>query len=121
MDQNRRDFLKGVGIAAAVAATGGLAVRDVEAAQPIKAGKRGMAHGLTLLTMNRGGEYVLGVKTDKGILDVPQAAKLLRMQAPATMDDLLQNEEGPSLNALVGTALKSNAASKAVPSSTDRL
>ena len=112
MDQNRRDFLKGAGIAAAAVATGGLTVKHVEA-EPIKAGKHGMARGLTLLTMRRNGEYVLGVKTDKGILDVPQAAKLLRMQAPATMDDLLQNEEGPSLNALVGTALKSKAASKA--------
>ena len=112
MDQNRRDFLKGAGIAAAAVATGGLTVKHVEA-EPIKAGKHGMARGLTLLTMRRNGEYVLGVKTDKGILDVPQAAKLLRMHAPATMDDLLQNEEGPSLNALVGAALKSKAASKA--------
>jgi 2-keto-4-pentenoate hydratase/2-oxohepta-3-ene-1,7-dioic acid hydratase in catechol pathway len=56
---------------------------------------------------------VLGVKTDKGILDVPQAAKLLKMHAPATIDDLLQNEDGPSLNALVDAALKSSAASTA--------
>ncbi len=112
MDQNRRDFLKGAGIAAAIAATGGLAVEHVEA-QPDKASERGMARGLTLLTMSRNGEYRLGVKTDKGILDVPKAAKLLKTHAPATMDDLLQNEDGPSLNALVRAALKSNAASTA--------
>ena len=112
MDQNRRDFLKGAGIAAAVAATGGLSAGHVEA-QPVKTSERGMARGLSLLTIRRNGEYRLGVKTDKGILDVPQAAKLLKMHAPATMDDLLQNEDGPSLNALVGTALKSNAASTA--------
>lgn len=112
MEQNRRDFLKGIGIAAAIAVTGGSAVKRVEA-EPVRASKYGMARGLTLLTMRRNGEYVLGVKTDKGILDVPQAAKLLHMQAPATMDDLLQNGKGPSLNALVGTALKSNAAGKA--------
>ncbi len=70
-------------------------------------------HGLTLLTIRRNGEYRLGVKTDKGILDVPQAAKLLNMHAPATMDDLLQNEDGPSLIALVDAALKSDAASTA--------
>jgi 2-keto-4-pentenoate hydratase/2-oxohepta-3-ene-1,7-dioic acid hydratase in catechol pathway len=112
MDQNRRDFLKGAGIAAAIAATGGLTVGNVEA-QPVKTNERGMAHGLILLTMRRNGEYRLGVKTDKGILDVPQAAKLLNMHAPATMDDLLQNEDGPSLIALVGAALESNAASTA--------
>jgi 2-keto-4-pentenoate hydratase/2-oxohepta-3-ene-1,7-dioic acid hydratase in catechol pathway len=71
---------------------------------------RGMARGLTLLTLRRNGEHQLGVKTDKGILDAPQAANLLRMYAPATMDDLLQDEDGPSLNALVDAALKSGAA-----------
>ncbi len=110
MEINRRDFLKGAGIAAAIAATSGLTVGQVEA-QPVKTNERGMAHGLTLLTIRRNGEYLLGVKTDKGILDVPQAAKLLNMHAPATMDDLLQKEEGPSLNALVDAALKSSAAS----------
>ncbi|MCL5123693.1 MAG: fumarylacetoacetate hydrolase family protein [Deltaproteobacteria bacterium] len=112
MDQNRRDFLKGAGIAAAVAVTGGLTAERVEA-QPAKTKERGMARGLTLLTMGRNGEYMLGVKTDKGILNVPQAAKILDMHAPTTMDDLLQKEEGPSLNALVDAALKSGAASPA--------
>src|SRR5947209_16593605 len=72
-----------------------------------------MARVLTLLTMRRNGEYGLGVKTDKGILDVNEASKLLHLHAPATMDDLLQNEDGPSLNALVDAASKSNAAQKA--------
>jgi 2-keto-4-pentenoate hydratase/2-oxohepta-3-ene-1,7-dioic acid hydratase in catechol pathway len=74
---------------------------------------RGMARGLTLLTLRRDGEYRLGVKTEKGILDVSAAAKLLHMHAPATMDDLLQNEDGPSLNALVEATSKSKAAEKA--------
>ena len=113
MDQNRRDFLKGAGLVAAVAATGGLTVQYAEAA-PARTGKRGMARGLILLTMRRNGECRLGVKTEKGILDVPQAAKLFHMHAPATMDELLQNEDGPSLNALVSAALKSGAASKAL-------
>ena len=69
-----------------------------------------MAHGLTVLTMRRNGEFRLGVKTDEGILDAPEAATLLRMHAPSTVDDLLQNEDGPSLNALVEAALQSRAA-----------
>jgi 2-keto-4-pentenoate hydratase/2-oxohepta-3-ene-1,7-dioic acid hydratase in catechol pathway len=68
----------------------------------------GMASGLTLLTLRRNGEFRLGVKTDKCILDVPEAARLLGMHAPATMDDLLQDEDGPSLNALLVAVLKSN-------------
>jgi 2-keto-4-pentenoate hydratase/2-oxohepta-3-ene-1,7-dioic acid hydratase in catechol pathway len=74
---------------------------------------RGMARGLTLLTMLRNGEYRLGVKTGKGILDAPAATQLLHMHAPATMDSLLQDEDGPSLNALVGAALESSAAHSA--------
>ena len=72
--------------------------------------RRGMARGLTVLTMRRDGALHLGVKTAKGVLDVPEAAKLLRMQAPLTVDDLLQHEEGPALNALVDAAQQSPAA-----------
>jgi 2-keto-4-pentenoate hydratase/2-oxohepta-3-ene-1,7-dioic acid hydratase in catechol pathway len=74
---------------------------------------RGMARGMTLLTMRRDGEYRLGVKTDKGILDAPHAAVLLHMYAPPTMDDLLQDEDGPSLTALISAALNSDGAQAA--------
>jgi 2-keto-4-pentenoate hydratase/2-oxohepta-3-ene-1,7-dioic acid hydratase in catechol pathway len=109
--KNRRDFLKLTG-AAALAATGGLRTAVAEV-KPAGNTQRGMARGLTLLTMRRKGEYCLGVKTGQGILDVQQAAKILKMKAPATLDDLLQNEDGPALNALVAAALKSKAAAAA--------
>jgi 2-keto-4-pentenoate hydratase/2-oxohepta-3-ene-1,7-dioic acid hydratase in catechol pathway len=81
--------------------------------------ERGLAHGLTLLTMRRNHAYRLGVKTAEGVLDVPEAARLLDLAAPASMDDLLQNEDGPRLNALVEAALQSPAARKAfVPENT---
>jgi len=72
--------------------------------------KKGMARGLTLLTMRRNGEYRLGAKTDKGILDVKRAAELLKIYSPATLDDMLQREEGASVQAVVEAAMKSNAA-----------
>lgn len=112
MQPNRRTVLKGAGAIAAMAATGKLSRARAETGD-VEQRERGIAKGLTLLTMRVQGEYRLGVRTDKGILDVPQAAKLLKMPAPATMDDLLQHEEGPSLNALVDAALKSRAAQKA--------
>lgn len=95
----------------AFASTTGVTAGGVEA-KPERKHERGMAHGLTLLTMRRNGEYRLGAKMEKGILDVPEAAKLLQMHAPATMDDLLQNQDGPSLNALVDAVLKSTSAQK---------
>ena len=105
----RRNVLKGAGAIAAVAATGGLTMGHAEAVSD-SARPRGMAHGLTVLNIRRNGVCVLGVKTEKGVLVVPDAAKALRMHAPADIDDLLQHEDGPSLNALVDAALKSSAA-----------
>jgi 2-keto-4-pentenoate hydratase/2-oxohepta-3-ene-1,7-dioic acid hydratase in catechol pathway len=71
-----------------------------------------MACGLTLLTMQHDGDFRLGVKTGKGVLDVTEASRLLHMHAPATMDDLLQDEDGPSLNALVDAACESSGSEK---------
>jgi 2-keto-4-pentenoate hydratase/2-oxohepta-3-ene-1,7-dioic acid hydratase in catechol pathway len=68
-----------------------------------------MARGLTVLNIRRNGEDSLGVKTDKGILDAQEAARLLHVHAPANIDELLQQEDGPSVNALVDAAMKSNA------------
>ena len=111
MKQDRRNILKGAGAMAAVAAAGGLTTTSYAETKPPRY-PRGMAQKLTLLTMHRNGEYRLGVKTDQGVIDVPETARLLKMHAPATMDGLLQTEDGPSLNALVDAALKSASAKK---------
>ena len=114
MDRNRRDFMKDTGAVAAFAMADGLPAK-LAAAQPSPAESHGsgMAHGLTLLNIRSGADYRLGVKNEKGILDVVEAAKILHMHAPATIDDLLQNQDGPSLNALVDAAAKSKPAQKA--------
>ena len=110
MGQNRREFLKGTGAACAIA----LAAQMPTQAEVTPAANRprGMAHGLILMTLRRQGEYRLAAKTPWGILDVSEAGKFLRMHAPATMDDLLQNEDGPSVNAVVNAASKSKAGLK---------
>jgi hypothetical protein len=113
MKENRRNFMKGTGAACALAFTNGLpaALTRTELGATES---RGMARGLTVLSIRRGSECRLGVKNEKGVLDVVQAAKILRMPAPATIDELLQNEDVPSLNALVDAAMKSKAAQKAL-------
>jgi 2-keto-4-pentenoate hydratase/2-oxohepta-3-ene-1,7-dioic acid hydratase in catechol pathway len=95
---DRRRFLQGAGLAAVSAAA-------VPAAPAVQ---RGMARGLTLLTIRREGQNRLAVKTAGGILDVAAAAKALRLPAPGTLDELLQNEDGPALNALVKAAAGSS-------------
>lgn len=116
---SRRDFLAGAGALGVV--TAGPAISSAAPAQspssaasgPARTLGTGMARGLTLLTFRRNGADRLGVKTARGILDVPAAAGLLRMYAPATMDALLQQEDGPSLEALVQRAATDAAAAPA--------
>jgi len=119
MTMDRRRFLKNAGTMGTLAAAAG-AAGCAPGATPAGAGAApartlgtGLARGLTLLTFRREGQDRLGVKTDKGILDVPEAAGLLGMYAPPTMDDLLQGEDGPSLEALVEAALQGTAAQAA--------
>ena len=90
-----------------------MAVASTVQAQPEREYERELARGLTLLTMRRNGNYRLGAKTSQGILDVAAASRLLQMPAPETMDDLLQNQDGRSLNALVDAALHSPSAQNA--------
>ena len=119
MKKTRRDALKAAGAVAAVAAAGNLASGEFspmvaetkgreDAPDPdTKPRTKGLARGLTLLTMRRDGAYRLGVKTEKGVLDVYEAARVLKKPAPLTMDDLLQDEDGPRLMTLVGAAMES--------------
>ncbi len=113
---NRRKFLKNAGTVGTLTAVGAAVSAPAEAqTAPAAQAKRprGMAKALTLLTMRVGGVDRLGVKTERGILNVSQASALLKMYAPVTMDDLLQNEDGPAIEALVKASLASNAAQAA--------
>lgn len=111
MNSNRRSLLKGAGAIGAVAALGGLNAVSAET-KPAGQPKKGMARGLTLLTMRHSGEYRLGAKTSKGILDVKEAAAVLKLHSPATLDDMLQRDEGASVQEVVEAAMKSSAAQK---------
>jgi 2-keto-4-pentenoate hydratase/2-oxohepta-3-ene-1,7-dioic acid hydratase in catechol pathway len=48
-----------------------------------------MPKGMALLTMQSGGVYSLGVKTERGIVDVRRAVRVLKSRAPTTMDQLI--------------------------------
>ena len=116
---NRRRFLTQAGsagslaLAATAAGCAATPAAPEAAATPVRTLPQGLVTGLTLLTFRVDGVDRLGVKTEKGILDVAAAAAALRMYAPATMDDMLQQEDGPSVKAVVeahdGTLTVSNA------------
>ncbi len=100
MSTNRRDFLKLAG-AAATAAAGTQTASAADGPRP-----RGLATGLTLLQTMEGGRARLAVKTQRGIVDVAEAAKMLGLAAPETTDELLQNEDGPRLNTLMTAVMR---------------
>ena len=101
MSKRRRDFLKGAALAAAATGVAGPGIGGA-AAQP--GGSFTMPRGLRLLNIRAEGGYRLGVKTDRGILDVAAAGASLGLPAPRDIDDLLQNGRGNALRAVVDAA-----------------
>ncbi|MEA1833095.1 fumarylacetoacetate hydrolase family protein [Methylobacterium durans] len=103
MSQRRRDFLKAAATGLASATIGGAAAAETRASAGTtdKAMTATMPRGLTLLNMRRGAGYGLGVKLERGVLDVSAASEALGLPAPADMDDLLQNGRGAEVTALV--------------------
>jgi 2-keto-4-pentenoate hydratase/2-oxohepta-3-ene-1,7-dioic acid hydratase in catechol pathway len=111
---NRRDFLKCAGAALVAGAAGSmltssdaLAGAGLGAEGKVKRGE--MPKGMTFLTISKNGEYSLGVKTKKGILDVKAASKLFKKKVPTNIDDVIQGGD-QGLTALVNTALSSDKA-----------
>jgi len=94
MDQDRREFLKTTSLAGAAAITGAASGAAVTPAQaqtqmPIQA----MARGLTLATLRRAdSDYGLGLRTDRGILDVIAAEADFHENAPTTITQVLNRE-----------------------------
>jgi 2-keto-4-pentenoate hydratase/2-oxohepta-3-ene-1,7-dioic acid hydratase in catechol pathway len=114
MDSSRREFLKISGAAiAAYAASNVLPGKEAEAGAGLGAGAKvtpgEMPKNMTFLTINKNGEYSLGVKTDKGILDVKAATELFKKKAPTTIDEVIQGGD-QGLTALVRSALGSDKA-----------
>jgi len=109
MKTNRREFLKTAGVAGAALATGTLKNDDAKAATagPSLKLSGAMPKGMTLLTMRTGEQYTLGIKTDKGILDVAAAAKHYKSNAPTTTDALFAGGD-QGLSALRDKALAGN-------------
>jgi 2-keto-4-pentenoate hydratase/2-oxohepta-3-ene-1,7-dioic acid hydratase in catechol pathway len=105
MDHQKKDILKATNISDSIS-TGPVMPQLRLRPEPKMNRPRGTPNNLTLLTMRRNGHYFLGVKTEKGVLDTAKATEALGMYSPFTMDDLLQKEDGPSLNALVDAAMQ---------------
>ena len=112
MSNGRRDFLKTAGVGGALAAAPVLL-----AANRARAGnddpKGGRAHeemdlpkGSSLCTLQRGGEWGLGVKTERGILDIEAASDHFDIDdVPDTIDELLREGGGKEVAEVVEKSL----------------
>src|ERR1700724_45232 len=106
MKNDRREFLRcvagtslaGLATAAATGTATGAATGTAPAQRRKRSGaSHGMPRGMTLLSMRSEHGDTLGVKTDRGILDVRRASLALHLPVPLTLDDLLQEGGAPEL------------------------
>jgi 2-keto-4-pentenoate hydratase/2-oxohepta-3-ene-1,7-dioic acid hydratase in catechol pathway len=96
----RRDFIK-TAVAASVG-TAALGQAGEVKADSTNSGPKQMPRGLTLLAMVQpDGAETLGVKLPGGILDVADARKALKIDAPTTLEDLLASGGAGALEQLI--------------------
>jgi len=111
----RRQFLKDAGaVGVGIAAGAGLAV-GTGAAVAADAGTSALGAGgavlppITLLTIRHaGGRESLGVRFDDGVFDVAQAAGLLALTAPATLEQLLREGSWAQVEAVIANTRSAN-------------
>jgi 2-keto-4-pentenoate hydratase/2-oxohepta-3-ene-1,7-dioic acid hydratase in catechol pathway len=112
MDRDRRAFLKTTSLAAAAAAAGlPAATETVAQARSASAEMKELPKGLVLATLRRPDSYGLGLRADRGILDVVAAEQDFREGAPTTIDALLHGQG--DANALRRLAEKARASASA--------
>ena len=115
---SRRTFLKTTGaITVGIASTAeSLGAAGKSGPQAKYRGPHELPTGVTLLAMrNADGSETLGAKLgEDSVLDVRQAAQLLGMHAPLTMEELLREGNARGLNELIAAAQTSRRAAPAM-------
>jgi len=92
MTQDRRTFLKTTALATAAAAAGVPFTTTAPLAQQASVGAQAMARGFVFATLRRQNLLGLGVRTDRGVLDVAAAEQELKEGAPTTISDVLDGK-----------------------------
>ena len=94
MDQDRRTFLKSTALAGAAAAGATLVAGSAPALAQTTAATAAaeMPKGFTFATLAHSGTHTLGVRTDRGILDVAAAEAQFKEKAPTTIDAVFKGE-----------------------------
>jgi 2-keto-4-pentenoate hydratase/2-oxohepta-3-ene-1,7-dioic acid hydratase in catechol pathway len=114
MAESRRNFLIKAAAGGALATASTLLAsaaaqaekKEEEGEKEKKAGEGALPEGLALCTLKRGGEWGLGVRTERGILDVEAASDHFDIDdAPETVDEMLQEGGGDVLEEVIEAAM----------------
>jgi 2-keto-4-pentenoate hydratase/2-oxohepta-3-ene-1,7-dioic acid hydratase in catechol pathway len=94
MDQHRRKFLKTAALGGAATAAGvpALPITPAAAQTPGMGEPHEMARGMTFATLRTPGGFALGLRTDRGILNVAAAEADFREGAPTTITAVLNGQ-----------------------------
>src|SRR5215213_2748596 len=94
MKNDRRTFLKTAALAGAAATSGlgGLTTPAAARTGAARAGTQELPKGMTFATLRQGSEYGLGIRTERGVLDVVKAESELSEGAPTTINAVLESE-----------------------------
>jgi hypothetical protein len=103
MKTNRRGFLKTAGLAVSAGIVAPAPALAAARTTP-PPGASDMPTAMTFVTIRRGGEQSLGIRTDRGIIDVKKAEASLKLKAPTTIDEVMERGGGPALRRLVERA-----------------
>lgn len=116
---SRRSLMK-AGLLSAVAAPIPFLASTAPGSAAKYSGPHEMPRGLTLLAIKqKDGSETLGVKVEAGILDVAAASRILKVDAPQTLEQLLVEGNAKGLQALVAAAKTSADAKKAILNESD--
>ena len=88
MKSDRRTFLKTTGIVGGALLTG-VAAKTASTPAVAQTGAGGAAKAMTFCTLRHGADYGLGLKTERGILDVAAAEQAFKEGAPTTITAVL--------------------------------
>ena len=91
MKSDRRTFLKTTGIVGGALLTG-VAAKTASTPAAAQTGAGGAAKAMTFCTLRRGADYGLGLKTERGILDVAAAEEAFKEGAPTTITAVLAGQ-----------------------------
>jgi 2-keto-4-pentenoate hydratase/2-oxohepta-3-ene-1,7-dioic acid hydratase in catechol pathway len=111
MNQDRRTFLKTTGlVAAAAAATLPAGTEAAAQTGALTSEPKELPKGMTFATLRRPDGYGLGLRTERGVLDVAAAERDFREGAPTTIDAVFKGQG--DVNGLRRLADKANASAE---------